>query len=119
MINLSLTCSRCGEPISKTSVDFGMDCAHDCARTYGASVEMREVEAVAKPSRPVVPPLSSRSRHPLDKLIRSVSAAIAAYDASGDHQHRGSPYPGDCLRCALKPFETAVREAKPSASRKA
>lgn len=106
-MGLSLTCSRCGCPISKTSVDFGMDCANDCARKHGASVVAREL------------PTAKTPRHPLDILIKSVSAAIAAYDASGDHQHQGSPWPGDCLRCALKPFETAVREASRPASRKA
>lgn len=50
------------------------------------------------------------------QLVESVSAAIAAYDATGDHKHQGGPYPGDCLRCALRPFESAVRGARPSAS---
>lgn len=30
--NLTLNCTTCGLPISKTSQDFGMDCANDCAR---------------------------------------------------------------------------------------
>jgi len=30
--SLTFTCKQCGEPISKTSVDFGMDCKNDCAR---------------------------------------------------------------------------------------
>lgn len=63
--------------------------------------------------------MTNGPRSPVGKLVRVVLRAIAAYDASGDHQHAGGPYPGDCLRCALEPFEAAVREANPSASRKA
>lgn len=56
---------------------------------------------------------------PVKRLVSDVLTAIAAYDATGDHQHQGGPYPGDCLRCALKPFEAAVREPDASASREA
>ena len=58
-------------------------------------------------------------KNPLEKLVSAVREAVAVYDASGDHQHAGGPYPGDCLRCALKPFEAAVRERPAPASRKA
>jgi hypothetical protein len=30
--HVSLTCEFCGQPITKTSRDFGMDCVNDCAR---------------------------------------------------------------------------------------
>jgi len=40
----------------------------------------------------------------INTLIRAVQAAMHEYDKSGDHVHVG-PRPGDCLRCALKPFE--------------
>lgn len=46
----------------------------------------------------------------INRLIRNVQAALVEYDKSGDHAHVGSP-PGDCLRCALKPFETLAPEA--------
>jgi hypothetical protein len=43
-IALSIKCTSCGLPISKTSEDFGMDCENDCARKafevqYGSPTE--------------------------------------------------------------------------------
>jgi hypothetical protein len=31
-VSLSFSCKSCGLPLSKTSYDFGMDCANDCGR---------------------------------------------------------------------------------------
>jgi len=31
-VALEISCEFCGKPISKTSVDFGMDCEDDCGR---------------------------------------------------------------------------------------
>lgn len=45
---------------------------------------------------------------PLSTLVTAVREAVAEYDKSGDHVHRGAPYPGDCIRCALKPFIDAT-----------
>ncbi len=48
---------------------------------------------------------------PIYQLVAEVKAAMAKYDASDDHDHRGAPRPGDCLRCALKPFEPLASAA--------
>jgi hypothetical protein len=42
---------------------------------------------------------------PLNELVEAVRAAMRRYDRTRDHVHAGGPRPGDCLRCALKPFE--------------
>lgn len=35
----------------------------------------------------------------LDTFVNTLTEAVIAYDASGDHRHAGSPVPGDCVRC--------------------
>jgi len=55
----------------------------------------------------------------LDTYVEAIIDATIAYDASGDHQHAGSPVPGDCIRCnvvaSLHPYAIRrIEEARAS-----
>lgn len=84
----------CLEQIAKRSIDRSSR-----AFAEGAAEDLRAYvpAEVLNPESPLPTPL--------DTLIATVRAAIHVYDASGDHRHAGSPRPGDCLRCTLRPFE--------------
>jgi len=49
-------------------------------------------------------PAANESRSPadpVDEYVESIRRATRKYEATGDHQHDGGPYPGDCIRCAI------------------
>lgn len=40
-ISMSISCAVCGEPLTKTSAEFGMDCANDCGQLASKALPLR------------------------------------------------------------------------------